>query len=191
MAVFQPPAQSTTPGAGWALIIIGALAVLAGIVALVFPGLTILSLVLLFGWFAVVAGVVEVIHAFTGGRSTEGRIVLALWGLATIAVGIIALLLPGVTVGVMVILMAAYFLITGVAQIVAAFRGHAHGWLLFWGIIGIIAAIAAIVYPGAAALTLAIIFGVYAVLGGITALAAGIHILRRPAQPSVRARNIA
>jgi uncharacterized membrane protein HdeD (DUF308 family) len=173
----QPPHAATT-GAGWALIIIGALTAIAGIVAIIFPGVTLFTLVLLFGWFAIVAGVMEVIHAFTGSRSTEGKLLLALWGLATIVIGLIALILPGVTVASFVVLMAAYFLITGVTQIVAAFRGHLHGWLLLWGVIGVIAGLAAIFYPGAAALTLAIIFGVYAILGGLTALAAGIAVLR-------------
>lgn len=175
---FRPAAYAPTAGAAWALIIVGVLAILAGIAAIVFPGLTLLTLVALFGWFALVAGIFEVIHAFSGARSTEGRIVLALWGLATIVVGVLALVLPGITLASFVELLAAYFFVTGAAQIVAALRGHVHGWLLAWGVIGIIAGIVAIVYPGAAALTLAILFAVYAILGGLTALFGGIAILR-------------
>jgi uncharacterized membrane protein HdeD (DUF308 family) len=191
MATFLRRPHAATPGSGWALIIIGALAVLAGIVAILFPGLTLFSLVLLFGWFAIAAGVLELIHAFTGGQSTEGRVILGLWGLVTLAVGIIALIFPGTTVASFVVLLAAYLLITGVAQIVAAFRGHLHGWLLVWGIIGVVAGIVAIIWPGAAALTLAKIFGVYAILGGLTALAAGIHILRGSSSTTLRSRTAA
>lgn len=186
----QPPHTATT-GAGWALIIIGALAVIAGIVAIIFPGLTLFTLALVFGWFAIVAGVMEVIHAFTGSRSTEGKILLGLWGVVTIVIGLIALILPGITVAAFVVLLAAYFLITGVTQIIAAFRGHLHGWLLLWGAIGVIAGLVAIFYPGAAALTLAIIFGVYAILGGLTALASGIAVLRHRGEDASRVTRVA
>lgn len=113
---FRPAAYAPTAGAAWALIIVGVLAILAGIAAIVFPGLTLLTLVALFGWFALVAGIFEVIHAFSGARSTEGRIVLALWGLATIVVGVLALVLPGITLASFVVLLAAYFFVTGAAR---------------------------------------------------------------------------
>ncbi len=186
----QPPHAATT-GAGWALIIIGALTVIAGILAVIFPSLTLFTLVLLFGWFAIAAGVMEVIHAFTGNRSTEGKVLLGLWGLATIVIGVIALVLPGITLASFVVLLAAYFLITGVTQIIAAFRGHLHAWLLIWGVIGVIAGLAAIFYPGAAALTLAIIFGIYAILGGLTALVSGIAVLRHSSDESGAVSRVA
>jgi uncharacterized membrane protein HdeD (DUF308 family) len=178
MLSFSRPSAVTSPGTAWALIVIGALAVLAGIVAILFPGLTLLNLIIIFGWFAIIAGVIEVIHAFTGDRSGEGRVILALWGIATIIAGLFALLLPGITLGAFILLIAAYFIVTGIVQIVASFRGHLHGWLLAWGVIGVIAGIVALVYPSAAALTIAIVFGVYAILGGISAIGAGIHALR-------------
>lgn len=186
----QPPHAATT-GAGWALIIIGALTVIAGILAVIFPSLTLFTLVLLFGWFAIAAGVMEVIHAFTGNRSTEGKVLLGLWGLATIVIGVIALVLPGITLASFVVLLAAYFLITGVTQIIAAFRGHLHAWLLIWGVIGVIAGLAAMFYPGAAALTLAIIFGIYAILGGLTALVSGIAELRHSSDESGAVSRVA
>jgi uncharacterized membrane protein HdeD (DUF308 family) len=189
---FRPSAYTPTAGAAWALIVVGVLAILAGIAAIVFPGLTLLTLVALFGWFALVTGIFEVIHAFSGARSTEGRVVLALWGLATIVVGVLALVLPGITLASFVVLLAAYFFVTGAAQIVAAFRGHVHGWLLVWGVIGIVAGVVAIAYPGAAALTIAILFAVYAILGGLTALFGGIAILRaRSAGTDARSQRVA
>lgn len=174
-----------TRGTGIALIIIGLLAVIAGILALVFPGLTLLNLIYIFGWFAIFAGVMEIIHAFTGDRSVEGRILLGLWGLITVIVGILALVLPGLTLSSFVILMAAYFFVTGVAQIVAAFRGHLHGWLLVWGVLGVLAGLAALVFPGIAALTLAIIFAVYAIIGGLSAGSAGISLLTHRGEATV------
>lgn len=171
--------------AGLALVVLGVLAVVAGIVALVFPGLTLFNLVIIFGWFAIITGIVEIVHAVTGDRTNEARAVLGVWGLATLVLGLLALILPGLTVGAFVLLIAAYFLVTGVAQIIASFRGHLHGWLLVWGVLGVLAGLVALVYPGIAALTLAIIFGVYALLGGISALGAGIAILSGHDTPTI------
>lgn len=178
MNSFAQPTFAPTRGTAWALVILGILAIVAGIVAIVFPGLTLLTLVAIFGWFAIVTGVLEIIHAFTSNRTTEGRIILGLWGVVTVILGLIALFLPGITLRVFVLWIAAYFFVTGVIQIIAALRGHLHGWLLLWGVLGIIAGVVALVWPGLAALTLAIIFGVYAIIGGLSSLFAGIAVLR-------------
>ncbi|HZS93159.1 MAG TPA: DUF308 domain-containing protein [Chloroflexota bacterium] len=184
MVPLNQPLYRPTTGTAWLLIVIGALAIIAGILAVIFPGLTLLTLVLIFGWYAIIAGLVEIFHAFTGNRTTEGRILLGIWGLVTLAICVIALVVPGITLGAFVLLVAAFFIITGVAQVLAAFRGHLHGWLLVWGILGIAAGILAVVYPGIAALTLAVIFAVYAILGGISAVMGGIHILRNNGEPT-------
>jgi uncharacterized membrane protein HdeD (DUF308 family) len=174
----RPALFAPSRGTAWVLIVLGILAVLAGIAALIWPGLTLLNLVLLFGWFAIITGILEIVHAFTSPSTTEGKVLLGVRGLITLILGIWALLLPGATLGAFIVLIAAYFFITGVLQIIAAFRGHVHLWLLVWGILGVLAGIAAISYPRAAALTIAVIFGVYAILAGISAISSGVHILR-------------
>lgn len=174
------PTYRPSRGTAWLLIVLGVLAVVAGIIALIFPRITLFNLILIFGWYAIITGVLQIIHAFSGDRNTEGRWLLGLRGLIAIVLGVIALLLPGAALGGFILLLAAYLFITGIFDIVAAFRGHLHGWLLLWGVIGVIAAIAAVVYPGAAALSLAIIFGIYAILGGIAAILGGISVLRAP-----------
>ncbi|HZU14202.1 MAG TPA: DUF308 domain-containing protein [Chloroflexota bacterium] len=174
------PTYTPSRGTAWLLIVVGALAVIAGVIALVFPGITLLNLILIFGWYAIFTGILQIVHAFTGDRTAEGRVLLAVRGLIALALGIVALLMPGITLGAFVLLLAAFLFVTGVFDIIAAFRGHLHGWLLVWGVIAIIGAIVAVAYPGIAALSLAIIFGVYAILGGITAIMGGIAALRAP-----------
>lgn len=174
----RPVLFRPTRGTAWTLVVLGVLAVVAGVLALIWPGLTLLNIIVIFGWFAIFTGVAELVHAFSGPSSTEGKVLLALRGLVTIVLGLWALLLPGATLRAFILLIAAYFFVTGILQIVAAFRGHVHVWLLVWGVLGILAGIACVAYPGAAALTIAIIFGIYAILAGISALGSGIHILR-------------
>lgn len=182
-----------TKGTAWTLIVLGALTVLAGVAALIWPGLTLFTLVLIFGWYAIIAGVVQVYHAFTAPTTTGGKLLVGLLGLVMVILGIWALVLPGATLGAFILLLAAFFFITGVLQIIAAFRGYFHFWMLVWGVLGIIAGIVAVAYPGAAALTMAILFGVYAILGGISAIGGGVHILRHSSSrmfgpPQFRAR---
>lgn len=178
----RPAFFAPSRGTGLVLLVLGVLAVLAGIAALIWPGLTLLNLILIFGWFAIITGVLEIIHAFTGPITPEGKILLGVRGVITLGLGVAALVVPGLTLGAFIILLAAYFFVTGVLQIVAAFRGHVHFWLLIWGLLGVLAGIAAVAYPAAAALALAIIFGVYAILAGISAISSGIHILRHSSQ---------
>lgn len=173
----RPTLFRPTRSTGWVLLILGVLAVVAGIAAIVWPGLTLINLIFIFGWFAIITGALEIIHAFTAPTTGEGKALLGLRGLITLGLGIAALVIPGVTLGAVVLLLAAYFFVTGVMQIIAAFRGHVHFWMLIWGILGVIAGIVAVVYPNAAALSLALIFGIYAILAGITSISSGWHIL--------------
>jgi uncharacterized membrane protein HdeD (DUF308 family) len=175
-----------TKGNAWLLVVLGALAVVAGLAALVFPGVTLFSLILIFGWFAIVSGVVQIFHAFSAPTTVGGKVLVGLLGLVTVALGIWALVLPGATLGAFILLLAAFFFISGVLQIVAAFRGHMHISMLLWGILGIIVGVIALAYPGAAALTIAILFGVYAILGGIGAISGGVQILRHPSESAAR-----
>lgn len=169
-------------GTAWTLIVLGVLAVLAGLAALVFPGITLLTLTLIFGWFAIIAGVVQIIHSFTAPTTTGGKVLLGLLGLVMVALGIWALVLPGATLGTFILLLAAFLIITGVLQIFGAFRGHFHVSMMLWGLLGVIFGIVALAIPGAALLTVAIVFGIYAILGGISAISGGVHILRHPAE---------
>lgn len=172
------PYSTPSRGSGWALIAWGVLAIIFGIAVIIWPGLTLLDLAIIFGIFAIIAGVVELIHTFTTQLSTEGRVLLGLRGLATLIIGLIAVIFPGLAIGAYVLLLGVYFFIVGILEIFGAFRGHFHGWLLLRGVIAVIAGIVAVLWPGIAALTLAFIFGIYALLAGFTALFTGISLLR-------------
>ena len=174
----RPYSGTPTRGSAWALIAWGVLAILFGIAVIIWPGLTLLDLAIIFGIFAIIAGVVELIHAFTTPLSTEGRVLLGLRGLATVIIGLIAVVFPGLAIGAYVILLGVYFFVVGVIEIIGAFRGHFHGWLLLRGIIAVIAGIVAVLWPGIAVITLAFIFGIYALMAGFTALFTGISLLR-------------
>src|SRR5256714_2397042 len=107
----------------WGVALRGAAALIFGVLALVRPGITVLVLVALVGVYALVDGVFALGTAILGrGRSGGSRGLLAVQGIAGIIVGILTFVFPGVTALVLLWLIAAWAVITGVPAIVAAIR---------------------------------------------------------------------
>ncbi len=173
--LFFPSMRSS----GWLFMLWGVAAVIAGILALVWPALSLVTLTIIFGAFAVITGIVEIVHAFTPDLAREARWILGVRGISAIILGLIAFFLPGITLRALVIVIGVYLLILGVLEGITAFRRHFHPGLLVRGIISIIIGIAALVWPGLAILTLGVLFGIYAILAGVTAIAIGWHLQHR------------
>ena len=142
----------------WLIALRGALGILFGIVAFVFPGATILSLVLFFSAYMLIDGIFAIAAAVRAAQAHERWGLLVLEGIANIACGVIAFVLPGLTVLVFVLLIAVWALISGGFMLAAAFRLHAeHGrwWLALGGVISIIYGALLVIAPmvGAVVLT--------------------------------------
>src|SRR5947209_1896313 len=105
----------------WLMGIRGLLAVLFGLAAIVWPGLTLLALVYLFGAYALVDGVVAVIVSIQERRNFRQWWVLLLGGLAGIAAGVIAFVWPGITALTLLYLIAAWAIVTGIFEVATAF----------------------------------------------------------------------
>ena len=134
----------------WAVAIRGACAVIFGLIALFWTGPTILSLILFFAAYMLVDGVFGIVAAVRAARRNERWGLLVLEGIADIAVGVIALMWPGLTVLAFVLMMAAWSLVTGVLMVVAAFKLHptyGRGWLIFSGVVSVLFGIALAVAP--------------------------------------------
>jgi uncharacterized membrane protein HdeD (DUF308 family) len=97
--------------------------VIFGLLALIWPQITLLALVLVFGVYAIVDGVAALVAAARGRQLAGGsRGWLVLEGLLGIAAGIVALLWPGITALALLWVIAAWAVPTGVLEIVAAVR---------------------------------------------------------------------
>jgi uncharacterized membrane protein HdeD (DUF308 family) len=153
----------------WAIALRGVAAVVFGVLALLLPGATLAALVLLFGAYAIVEGVFSLIAAVRG-RTDEPRWLLALQAIVSIAAGFVAFLWPGLTALVLLYVIAAWALVIGVLQIVAAARLHSQirgeGWLVLSGILSMIFGVLMIWAPGAGALALVLWIGSYAIVFG-------------------------
>lgn len=158
----------------WALALRGLFAIIFGLIALINPGLTLLALIYLFGAYSLVDGIFAVAAAVRAAEAHNRWGWLLVEGIAGILTGIIAFAVPGITAIVLLYLIAAWALVTGVLELIAGFhlRGHvANEWLLLLsGAASIIFGVLLIVQPGAGALALLWLIGLYALLFGVLVL---------------------
>ena len=154
----------------WLLLLRGICAILFGVLTFVWPGITLLTLVLLYGAFALADGVLALAEAVMGG-SPAPRWWLALVGLLGVAAGILTFAWPGITALVLLLFIAGWAIATGVLQIVGAIRLRKeieNEWLLIAsGALSIIFGLILVAQPGTGALALLYVIGAYAVLFGI------------------------
>jgi uncharacterized membrane protein HdeD (DUF308 family) len=158
----------------WLLLLRGIAAIIFGVLAFVWPGLTLLTLILFYGAFALVDGVLAIIAAITGGAPAP-RWWLAIVGLLGIAAGLLTFLMPGLSALVLLLFIAGWAIATGVLQIVGAVRLRKeidNEWLLILtGVISVLFGIGMMLAPGAGALALVWVIGTYAVISGVLLVA--------------------
>lgn len=179
----------------WRLVALrGAITVLFGVLALVWPELTLWALVVLWGAFVLADGVFALVAAFAG-NVTQGRGWLVFHGLVGIAIGILTFVWPAITGLVLLWVIAAWALAVGILQIVSAVRLRReieHEWAL--GLAGLLAvglAAVLIFRPGAGALAITWAIGWFAVLMGLMLLVLAWEVRREahtapPPQASAR-----
>jgi uncharacterized membrane protein HdeD (DUF308 family) len=166
----------------WAVALRGVFAILFGLVALFVTGPTILSLVLFFSAYMLVDGVFGIVAAVRAARQGERWGLLVLEGLANIAVGAIAFLMPGLTVIAFVLLLAAWSLVSGGLMLGAAFRlskEHGRWWLAFAGIVSIVFGIVLGFAPVMGAVVLTWWLGAYALAFGVVLLVLAFRLRAR------------
>jgi uncharacterized membrane protein HdeD (DUF308 family) len=165
----------------WAVVLRGVAALIFGLVALIWPQITLLTLVIVFGAYAVVDGVLALGSAITGGRTTAGsRGWLAVEGVLGIIAGIVALVWPGITALVLLWLIAFWALVTGIFEIVAAvrLRREIRGeWMLaLSGALSVLFGLLLIVWPASGARAVAFLIGLYAIVFGVALVALGLRL---------------
>jgi uncharacterized membrane protein HdeD (DUF308 family) len=164
---------------GW-VVLRGVLAILFGAVALTLPGIALATLVLVYGAYALVDGVCTIAWAIANRKGEPRWVALILGGFAGIAVGILTFLFPAMTAFTLLMLIAAWSIVAGVAQIVASFRLRKEitgEWLLgLAGLMGVGFGAVLIVAPGAGALALVLWIGAYAVAWGAVLIALGLRL---------------
>lgn len=165
----------------WMLAVRGLVAIAFGLMAGMAPGLTLFWLVALFAAYALLGGALWAYGGWTNRASDEHWWALLMLGLASMGAGIIALVHPALSALVLVLLIGAHALVTGVLDIVVAvrlrkfIRGEA---LLVWsGLASILFGTVVFMYPlGAGALALVWLISAYALFTGSLLLALAIRV---------------
>src|SRR5580692_5604395 len=177
------------------LILLGILAVIIGILAIAWPGVTILALVILFAIYAFTEAGLQAARAFSSRSAGPvfGRLLLALVDLAA---GVIALVWPAPTAFVLVIVVAAWALVGGFAEVFAGFQsGETAGMramFILSGLVSVAFGVLLFARPGVGAVTLALLFGLYSMIYGFSQIAAGVQVRQlgnavRPMSPVQKA----
>jgi uncharacterized membrane protein HdeD (DUF308 family) len=164
----------------WALLVRGIAAILFGILAFVWPGITVLALVFLFAAYAAVDGIFAFVAAWRAAEARRQWWPLALEGVAGVGVAVLTAVWPGATAFALLFLIAAWALATGVFEIAAAIRLRRvmeGEWLLaLVGVASIVFAALILIFPGEGAVAIVWAIGAYAVVFGILLIALSLRL---------------
>jgi len=164
----------------WAIALRGVAAIIFGILAFVWPGITVTALVLVFGAYAIVDGIFAIVAGVRAPKNLKRWWLLLIEGIVGVAAGVIAFIMPGITALVLLIMIASWAIVTGIIEIIAAIqlRKQITGeWLM------VLSGIASIVFgglllynPTAGAIAVVWIKGMYAIFFGILLTALGFKL---------------
>jgi len=163
------------------LILLGVLAIIVGIIALAWPGVTVLALVILFAVDAFIGAGLQLARAFSSRTAGPvfGHLLLALAGLAA---GVVALVWPGPTALVLVLVVGIWAFIGGCFEIVAAFgSGETAGTralFILGGLVSIAFGVVLFARPNVGAVTLALLFGLFSLIYGVSQITTGVELRR-------------
>lgn len=163
----------------WLILLRGVLAIIFGVLAFVWPGITLVALVLLYGAFAFTDGVLSIVAAIWGGAPAP-RWWLALVGVFGIAAGVLTLLWPGITALVLLLFIAGWAIATGVMQIIGAIRLRKEiegEWLLIAsGVLSVAFGVLLAAWPGTGAIAMVLVIGAFAIMEGVLLVAFGFKL---------------
>lgn len=164
----------------WTIALRGAIAILFGIAALVFPGITLTAFIYLFASFVLGSGILLIISALGERLHDFNGWLLLLEGIIAIVAGVAAFIYPDITALALVYFIAAWAIVTGILEIIAAIqlRKEISGeWLLaLAGITSVAFGFLIAIYPRSGALVLIWAIAAYTLFFGLLLLILGFRL---------------
>jgi uncharacterized membrane protein HdeD (DUF308 family) len=155
----------------WVYLIRGVCAILFGLLAIIWPGMTLFVLVAVFGAYAIVNGIFELFSSGRGG--SRGWTIFS--GVGSILIGLVVLFWPGITALILLLLIASWAVVVGLLEVVAAIvlRRVVEGeWaFIVSGVLAVLFGILLFIWPATGALAIAWLIGAMAIVYGISLLA--------------------
>ncbi|WP_016931635.1 HdeD family acid-resistance protein [Rhodococcus sp. R1101] len=164
------PFRSLLKQIWWVVLLRGILAVLFGVVALVWPGITVWALVVVFAAYAIIDGIVLVVQSIRD--KPEGWGWWLAMGVVSVLAGLVALFWPGITALALLYIIAFYAILFGITGIVGGIRfrkvpGSGWVWSVLAGVLAVLFGIVLLIFPGEGILSLIVLLGIYAILFGV------------------------
>jgi uncharacterized membrane protein HdeD (DUF308 family) len=173
----------------WLVVLRGVLAVLFGLFTFVWPGITLLTLIVVFGVYAIVDGLVAIWTGFARTKESSRWWTFVLEGLISIGAGVVALVWPTLTTLVLIYLIASWAVITGFLEIAAAIHLRheiTNEWVLgLGGLVSIALGVVLFLQPAAGSLAIVWIIAAYALIFGVLIVLLGFR-LRNWNEPTPR-----
>lgn len=163
------------------LIVRGVLAVIVGVIAIAWPGVTVFALVILFAIYAFIDAGLQTSRAFGSAAAGPvfGHLLLALLG---VAAGVVALVWPGITAVALTLVVAIWAFLAGFLEIWAAFQDHekagTRAMFVIGGLLSIAFGVVLSSHPNIGAVTLALLFGLFSLTFGVTQIVVGVDARR-------------
>jgi uncharacterized membrane protein HdeD (DUF308 family) len=160
----------------WVYLIRGVCAILFGLLAIIWPGITLFVLVVGFGAYAIVNGVFELFSSGRGG--SRGWTIFS--GVGSILIGLLVLFWPGITALILLLLIASWAVVVGLLEVIAAIvlRRVVEGeWaFIVSGVLAVLFGILLFLWPATGALAIAWLIGAMALVYGISLLALAFRV---------------
>jgi uncharacterized membrane protein HdeD (DUF308 family) len=188
----------------WALGINGVLAIAVGVVILVWPGISLYALTLLFGAYSLATGIVGLATAFNGDTPKDHRVWLVFMSLLGIVVGVVVFAWTGMSALALLYVIGAYAIVFGIITVVGGFwlplDGGDTALLVLSGLVSIAFGVIMFAKPGDGALVLLALIAAYAIVTGLTEVVVAIggkrllessvkRSLSQVSQPKVSTQN--
>jgi len=179
---WQSPVQRTSEY-WWVWAVSGIVTIIFGLLAIFWPGLTLLVLLYLFGFYAIVDGAVALVAMFKASGAGQTWWPYLILGIVGIGAGLIALFWPGITTLILLMVIAIWAIIAGIAMVVGGLF-QLQFLAMIAGVVSILFGLVLFANPVAGALALVWVIGVFAVVRGVLQV---IEAIRTASGPAVAA----
>jgi uncharacterized membrane protein HdeD (DUF308 family) len=164
---------------GTLLIVAGVLGAIAGILAIVYPELTLLALALIAGINLLLLGVLSLVDAFSGDGDTTTRVLAAVLGLLGIIAGLVVMRRPGESLLAVLLILGVWLVVTGIVDLVRAIaNAEGRGLRLLAALFDIVLGGLILVLPDVSLKTLALLIGIAFIVRGVLSVVRGFALRR-------------
>jgi len=175
----EEPGSQLPPGVsaatGWqAMVFVGVVTVLLGLIIALHPGGSLNVLAVLLGVLLVIAGVFDLVRVFD--RSEPHRVWLGIAGLLLVVIGVVLIRHLNLTVALVGLVIGITWIVQGLAELADAFSGgpgERRGWWIFFGLISLVAGIVVVAVPTTSVTVLAVLAGIWFIVMGLVEIVGG------------------